>query len=170
MKNLTHKDYTLERASYQLTLPLHIEILIPKDDSVRLLSQVAEELDYSELYRAYSHKGRNPAVSPKTLFKIIAYGYMNRIYTSRDLERSCQRDINFMWLLEGAKAPDHNTLARFRSKRLNDVSELLFYDLVKLLQAHNEISGKNLFVDGTKIKELNGLKNDTIFAGQILKV
>ena len=168
MKNLTHKDYTLERASYQLTLPLHIEILIPKDDSVRLLSQVAEELDYSELYRAYSHKGRNPAVSPKTLFKIIAYGYMNRIYTSRDLERSCQRDINFMWLLEGAKAPDHNTLARFRSKRLNDVSELLFYDLVKLLQAHNEISGKNLFVDGTKI-EANANKYSFVWKKSTVK-
>ena len=168
MKNLTHKDYTLERASYQLTLPLHIEILIPKDDSVRLLSQVAEELDYSELYRAYSHKGRNPAVSPKTLFKIIAYGYMNRIYTSRDLERSCQRDINFMWLLEGAKAPDHNTLARFRSKRLNDVSELLFYDLVNLLQAHNEISGKNLFVDGTKI-EANANKYSFVWKKSTVK-
>ena len=78
MKNLTHKDYTLERAPYQLTLPLHIEILIPKDDSVRLLSQITEELDYSELYKAYSHKGRNSAVSPKTLFK----NHRVRIYES----------------------------------------------------------------------------------------
>lgn len=168
MKNLTQKDYTLEKASYQLMLPLHIEFLIPKDDSVRLLSQVAEELDFSELYKAYSHKGRNPAVSPKTLFKIIAYGYMNRIYTSRDLERACQRDINFMWLLEGTKAPDHNTIARFRSTRLNDVTELLFYDLVKLLQMHNEISGKNLFVDGTKI-EANANKYSFVWKKSILK-
>ncbi|WP_352230929.1 transposase [Pelosinus sp. IPA-1] len=107
-------------------LPLHIEILIPKDDSVRLLSQIAEELDYRDLYRAYSLKGRNSAVSPKTLFKIIAYGYMNCIYTSRKLERACQRDINFMWLLEKAKAPDHNTLARFRSERMSFVAEKIF--------------------------------------------
>lgn len=168
MKNLTHKDYTLERASYQLTLPLHIEVLIPKDDSVRLLSQVAEELDYSKLYKAYSHRGRNPAVSPKTLFKLTAYGYMNRIYTSRELERACQRDINFMWLLEGAKAPDHNTIARFRSERMDTAAEILFYDLVQLLKAHKEISGKNLFVDGTKI-EANANKYSFVWKKSTLK-
>ena len=55
----------------------HTEVLIPEDDSVRLLRKIMEVLDYSNLYKAYSHKGRNPVVSPKTLFKFIVYGYMN---------------------------------------------------------------------------------------------
>lgn len=168
MKNLTHKDYTLERATYQLILPLQIEILIPKDDSVRLLSQIMEELDYSDLYKAYSHKGRNSAVSPKTLFKIIVYGYMNQIYTSRELERACQRDINFMWLLEGSKAPDHNTLARFRSERMSGAAEGLFYELVKLLKTHKEIHGENLFVDGTKL-EANANKYSFVWKKSTIK-
>ena len=71
MKKITQQNYTAVRGTYQLILPLQIEILIPKDDSVRLLSQLMEELDYSELNKAYSPKGRKSAVSPKTLFKIM---------------------------------------------------------------------------------------------------
>jgi transposase len=144
MKNLTQIDYTLETVTYQLVLPLNVEILIPKHDSVRLLSQVMEELDYTNLYKAYSRKGRKPAVSPKKLFKIIVYGYINRIYTSRELEWVCQRDINFMWLLEGEKAPDHNTIACFRSEQVAGAAEDLFYQLVRLLKESKEISFKNL--------------------------
>jgi len=136
----------------QLVLPIETGILIPADDSVRLLSQVLEELNYSKLYAAYSQFGRNPAVSPKNLFKVLVYGYMNNTYTSRGLETACRRDINFMWLLQGQRAPDHNTIARFRSDRLTDVVEDLFQQLVLLLHDHEEISFENLFVDGTKIE------------------
>jgi len=135
-----------------LALPIETEIRIPADDSVRLLSQVMEELDYSKLYGAYSHMGRNPAVSPKNLFKVLVYGYMNRIWTSRGLETACRRDINFMWLLQGEAAPDHNTIARFRSERLTEVVEDLFRQLVLVLHRHGEIALENLFVDGTKIE------------------
>ena len=77
-KKLTQKDYTQNNVSYQLILPLNIEFLIPKDDPVRLLSQIMEELDYSELKKGYSSKGRNPAVSPKVLFQVLVYAYMNK--------------------------------------------------------------------------------------------
>src|SRR5690554_6139518 len=88
----------------QLKLPLEFEILIPKDDSVRLLSHILEGLDYTQLYKAYSSKGRKPAVEPKILFKILTYAYMSNIYSSRQIELACRRDINFMWLLNGAVA------------------------------------------------------------------
>jgi len=168
MKNLTHKDYTSQTATYQLLLPLNMEILIPKDDSVRLLSQVMEDLDYTNLYKAYSPKGRKSAVSPKKLFKIIVYGYMNNIYTSRALEQACIRDVNFMWLLEGAKAPDHNTIARFRSKRITTAAEGLFYQLVQLLKDKEEIRFENIFIDGTKI-EANANKYSFVWKKSTLK-
>lgn len=136
----------------QLVLPIETSILIPADDSVRLLSQVMEELDYSKLYKAYSRSGRNPAVAPKNLFKVLVYGYMSGIYTSRGLETACRRDINFMWLLESQKGPDHNTIARFRSERLTYVVEDLFRQMVEKLHEHGEIAFENLFVDGTKIE------------------
>ena len=107
--------YTKFGEPYQLVLPLSLEGLVPEDDSVRLLSHELEELDYSLLYQAYSAKGRNPAVDPKTMFKILAYAYSQNIYSSRKIETACRRDINFMWLLAGQKAPDHSTIARFRT-------------------------------------------------------
>lgn len=136
----------------QLALPIETSILIPADDSVRLLSQVLEELDYSRLYKAYSRNGRNPAVTPKNLFKVLVYGYMTGIYTTRGLETACRRDINFMWLLQNQKGPDHNTIARFRSERLTGVVEDLFRQLVEKLYECGEIAFENLFVDGTKIE------------------
>ena len=84
------------------------------------------ELNYKKLYEAYSQNGRNPAVPPKILFKILIYTYMNDIWSSRKIELACKRDVNFMWLLEGFKAPDHNTIARFRTGRLEPILDDLF--------------------------------------------
>ena len=65
--------------NYQLKLPIDLEIFIPEDNSVRLLSLMMEELDYKKLYKAYSQNRRNPAVPTKILFKILIYAYMNDI-------------------------------------------------------------------------------------------
>ena len=127
MQNFTlYKNYSQISENYQLKLPIDLDVLIPEDDSVRLLSLMMEELDYKKLYEAYSQNGRNPAVPPKILFKILIYAYMNDIWSSRKIELACKRDVNFMWLLEGFKAPDHNTIARFRTGRLEPILDDLF--------------------------------------------
>jgi transposase len=149
---LYNKNYTQFNGDYQLILPLNYEVLIPKDDSVRLLSQVLEGLNYKKLSMAYSSKGRKPAVEPKILFKVLTYAYTNNIYSSRKIETACRRDINFMWLLHGRKAPDHSTIARFRSDYLSDTVEDLFYQMVQYLNQIGEVNFENLFVDGTKIE------------------
>ena len=145
-------DYTELGHIYQLVLPLSLEGLVPNDDSVRLLSHELEELDYTLLYQAYSAKGRNPAVDPKTMFKILTYAYSQNIYSSRRIETACKRDINFMWLLAGQKAPDHCTIARFRSGSLETACEDLFYQMVKRLADAGELSMETVFIDGTKIE------------------
>ena len=161
-------DYTTKTKNFQLVFPINFEINIPADDSVRLLSNVLEEIDYTELYKAYSRKEKNNAVSPKNLFKVLVYAYMNNIYSSRPIETACKRDINFMYLLEGAKAPDHNTIARFRSERLKDIIDNLFNQVVLLLKDYGELSCENLFVDGTKI-EANANKYSFVWKKTILK-
>ena len=147
-----HKNYAQLLENYQLRLPIDLEIFIPDDDSVRLLSLMMEELDYKKLYEAYSPNGRNPAVPPKILFKILVYAYMNDIWSSRKIEIACKRDINFMWLLQGFKAPDHNTIARFRTGRLEPMLDDLFNQFIVKLYESNEFELKNLFIDGTKIE------------------
>ena len=61
MLNQLCKEYTKYTDERQLVLPLETEFLIPKDEPVRLLDQVLEELDYTKLYLTYSEKGRNPS-------------------------------------------------------------------------------------------------------------
>ena len=161
-------DYTTKTKYFQLFLPINFEMNIPTDDSVRLLSNVLEELDYTELYRAYSRKEKNNAVSPKNLFKVLVYAYMCNLHSTRQIETACKRDINFMYLLEGAKAPDHNTIARFRSTRLEGIVEGLFNQVVHLLKDYGELSCENLFVDGTKI-EANANKYTFVWKKTILK-
>ena len=117
------------------------EKIIPASDSVRLLDEICEELDYRSLTRAYSHIGRRPATSPITLFKILAYGGMDGKYSSRELARACNRDINYIWLLGDEAAPNHSEITRFRSQRLSECCEDLFYQLVtNVLKA---LLGKN---------------------------
>ena len=87
-----HKNYTEFCDTYQLVLPLNLEGLIPTDESVRLLSHMLEELDYHSLYQAYSHEGRNPAVEPSLMFKILVYAYSQGIYSNRKIEQACRRE------------------------------------------------------------------------------
>ena len=152
LNNNTTKNYTELGETYQLVLPLSLEGLIPEDESVRLLSHELEELDYTLLYQAYSAKGRNPAVDPKTMFKILTYAYSQNIYSTRKIETACRRDINFMWLLAGQKAPDHSTIARFRTDFLGDACEDLFYQMVRRLASMGELSKETVFIDGTKLE------------------
>lgn len=152
--NIIQHNYTPYERGYQLCLPLEIGLMIPADDSVRLLSATVERMDLRKLYEAYSPRGR-VGISPKTLFKVLVYGYMNGLYSSRKIERACLRDINFMYLLSGAKAPDHNTIARFRVDRLKDIIDELFMQLTSLLAKAGELSCENLFVDGTKIESFS---------------
>jgi transposase len=152
LTKIYNKDYTQLNRSYQLVLPLNFEVLIPEDDSVRLLSHILEGMNYHKLYQAYSYTGRKPAVEPEIMFKILTYAYMNNIFSSRRIETACKRDINFMWLLEGRRPPDHSTIARFRKEYLANALEDLFYQMVNYLHNIDEVNFENLFVDGTKIE------------------
>ncbi len=125
---------------------------IPANDSVRLLDKVMEEMDYAPLMRAYKRTGRRPATDPVTMLKILVYAMMQGIFSSRAIALACTRDINFIWLLNGEEAPNHSEIARFRSKRLTECGEELFYQLVEKLHHFGEIKYEHLFVDGTKIE------------------
>lgn len=149
---MLQEDHTRVGSGYQVVMPLELGLRIEKDAPVRLLSQICEELEYGQLEKAYTRSGRKLAASPRHLFKIVVFAYMNGIYSSRKIEEACRRDIHFMWLLEGRKAPDHNTIARLRRERLNGAMEDLFYQLVRKLKDKEEIAFGDVFVDGTKIE------------------
>ena len=97
---IIQKDYTSSILNYQFKLPLEMEVLIEDNDPVRLLSVFVEGLELTDLYNSYQ-KIKKDQVSPRQMFKIVIYAAMNHIYSSRDIEIACKRDINFMYLLEG---------------------------------------------------------------------
>ena len=128
-----------------------MEIMIPADDPVRLLSAFVEGMDLSELYATYDRVRKNQA-SPRQMLKIMIYAAMNRLFSSREIETACRRDINFMYLLEGMPAPDHATIARFVSLHLSACSKDILTEVTSQLYELGEISGKTVFIDGTKIE------------------
>lgn len=146
-----HKNYTVNQRFYQLKLPLEIDCIIPDNDSVRLLSQFVEEMNLEDLYSTYS-RIREKQATPRQMLKIVLYAYMNRSFSSRAMQTSCQRDINFMYLLENSPVPDHATFARFRSIHFAPCAEKIMAEMSDFLHDIGEISGKAIFIDGTKIE------------------
>jgi len=137
--------------NYQLKLPIELEYKIPDDDPVRLLSHFVEEMDLEDLYSTYSRIKRNQA-SPRQMLKILIYAYMNHIYSSRDIEKACRRDVNFMYLLEGMPVPDHATFSRFRSLHFTPCAKRILSEMSEFLYDIGELSGDAIFIDGTKIE------------------
>ena len=77
---------------------------------------------------------------------------MNRIYSSRDIEAACRRDVNFMYLLEGKSASDHATIVRFISLHFSKCSKKTLVEVTAMLYQIGEISGECIFIDGTKLE------------------
>ena len=138
------------RDKSQVVLPLDLGICIPKDDFVFKVVEICEGLDYTELYKTYVRIWRK--VNPVTLFEILVFAFMNRLFSSREIERACKTDIRFMWLLDGEPAPSDSTISRFMRGHLVEVIEDLFYQFVAKLYEMGEVKYRNLFVDGTKIE------------------
>lgn len=128
------------------------EKVIPANDSVRLLDMIVERMNLRALWSTYDARGRKPATPPRIMLKIVLYAGMENNYASRKIHTSCQRDINYIWLLEGHPAPSHFEIARFRSQRLSKCAQEIFAQLVTMLHEMGEIKYEHLFVDGTKIE------------------
>ena len=165
--NILRQNYTLFSRPYQLKLPLEIGHVIPDNDCVRLLGQFVEELDLKDLYSTYSRVKENQ-VSPRQMLKIMLYAYHEHNYSSRGIEKACKRDINYMYLLEGRSAPDHATIARFRSIHFGQVADKYLAMMVNYLMDLGEISGKEIFIDGTKI-EANANKYTFVWKKAVTK-
>ena len=91
-----------------------LEAEIDLDNEVRFIDVFVDSLQLDELgfKMSFIENGR-PAYHPGDLLKLFLYGYLNRIRSSRQLEKECRRNIELMWLMKGL-VPDHNTISNFR--------------------------------------------------------
>lgn len=135
-------------------LPPSIEELIPANHPVRVVNGVIEQLNLDLLIQEYNKEGA-PSYHPKMMLKVMVYAYMDNTYSSRKIEKAMGENINYMWL-SAMQVADHNTIARFRSKRLRTIFKDIFKQVVLLLADEGLISLKEVFTDGTKIESVAG--------------
>ena len=149
--NTNFKDYNQQQ---NWLFPPSIEELIPSDHPVRVVNGVVEQLDLNLLISEYSRDGQ-PSYHPKMMLKVMVYAYMDNTYSSRRIERAMRENINYMWL-SGKQVADHNTIARFRSKKLKTIFRDIFKQVVLLLADEGLVTLKEVFTDGTKIESMAG--------------
>src|SRR6266705_2921649 len=109
-----HRFIDGEDRMQQALLPHSLEDYVGEENPVRVIDVFIDELDLAALEfsgMTPAATGR-PAYHPSTLLKIYLYGYLNRVQSSRRLEREAQRNIELMWLV-GRLAPDFKTIADF---------------------------------------------------------
>ena len=93
MNQIQQEQYTGKGGRYQqLPLPMSENILIDEHEPVYVANAQLGELDYGKLYQAYSSKGRKSAAEPRIMFKLLVYGYMCGIYSTRKLELACRNE------------------------------------------------------------------------------
>ena len=141
------KDYLQNQP---LLLPPSLDELISINHPVRVVNAVINQINLQPLLAAYAGGGTS-SYHPLMLLKVVVYGYMNNVYSSRKLEDACKSDIRFMWLA-AMNTPDHNTINTFRSVKLQDPLKEIFTQVVELLAAEGLLSIKEIYTDGTKIE------------------
>ncbi len=147
-------------ARTQATLfPEILDEYITEENPVRVIDVYIDNLDLSGLgFKTESaHTGR-PAYHPSTMLKLFIYGYLNRIQSSRCLEREAGRNVELMWLL-GRLAPDFKTIADFRKNNGKGIKNTCraFIDICRQL---NMFTDAVVAIDGSKFKAVNSKENN----------
>ncbi len=138
--------------------PTALDDLIDSENTVRFIDVFVDSIELKALgFQMLSHTGK-PPYNPCDLLKLYIYGYMNRIGSSRALEKECHRNVELMWLLGNLKA-DHNTINRFRKNNPKAIKRV-FRQSVAIAKNFNLIGGLLIAGDSTKLRAQNSKKNN----------
>lgn len=139
-------------------LPASIEEYVLADAPVRVYDAFVGALDFGDLgIKIDSHREGNPSYDPRSMLKLLLYGYSYGVRSSRKLEREVYYNLSFIWLMGGLK-PDHKTIAEFR--RQNKVAlQRAMVQCARICLKLGLITGNILFTDGTKLRGNAALKN-----------
>lgn len=139
--------------------PISLEDAIDNENTVRAVDTFVNGLDMEKLgFKVHFPENGRPAYRPATLLKLYIYGYMNKLRSSRQLEKECRRNIEVMWLLEGL-APDHNTISNFRKDNPRAIKRV-FRTTVEIARNFGLIGATLIAGDSTKLRAQNSKKNN----------
>jgi len=139
--------------------PVSLDQSIDPDNEVRMIDLFVDSLSIKDFgFRTDFPENGRPAYHPSDLLKLFIYGYLNKLRSSRDLEKECKRNIEVMWLLRYLK-PDHNTISNFRKDNPKAIRKV-FRATVEIARHFNLIGGKLIAGDSTKLRAQNSKKNN----------
>jgi transposase len=141
--------------SQSFLLPECVDDYVDQDNPVRVVDVFVDGLDLAKLdfNRAVPAETGRPAYHPAVMLKLYVYGYLNRIPSSRRLEREAQRNIELVWLT-GRLAPDFKTIADFRRDN-GPAIRATCRQFVILCRKLNLFSDAVVAIDGSKFKAVN---------------
>lgn len=141
--------------SQSTLFPERLDDYLGDDNPVRAIDVFVDELDLAKLgFGGVEPEATGrPAYHPATLLKIYVYGYLNRVQSSRRLERECQRNIELVWLT-GRLMPDFKTIADFR-KDNGEAIRKVCREFVVLCRRLELFSEGSVAIDGSKFKAVN---------------
>ena len=144
-----------QQRSQSVLFPEQLEDWVSEDNPVRAVDAFVEELDLARLGfgGAQPADTGRPAYHPAVLLKIYIYGYLNRVPSSRRLEREAQRNVELMWL-SGRLAPDFKTIADFRRDNGTAIRKVC-REFVELSRQIGLFGEAVVAIDGSKFKAVN---------------
>jgi transposase len=147
-------------------LPPSLDDWLNQDHLARFIVEVIDQLDLSQLTRAYAGRG-SKAYHPATLLAILVYGYATGVFSSRRLEQATYDSVAFRFIA-GNHHPDHDSLATFRRRFLDELSDL-FLQVLEMAKEMKVLKVGNICLDGTKI-EANASRHTALSHGHLEKL
>lgn len=143
-----------------ILFPEVIDDYITEENPVRFIDAFVDNLDLMAL--GFKHAGLSPTgrppYNPSDLLKLYIYGYLNRVRSSRFLEKECKKNVEVMWLLKKL-TPDFKTIADFR-KDNKDAIKKIFKEFVVLCKKLDLFGRELVSIDGSKFKAVNSKKRN----------
>lgn len=144
-------------------LPPSVDEWLPEDHLARFIVEVVDGLDLSALEKAYAGRG-SAAYHPSVLLALLVYGYANGVFSSRKIERATYDSVAFRFIAAGSH-PDHDTLASFRRRFLEELAGL-FVQVLEMAREMKLLKLGTISLDGTKIKA-NASRHSALSHGHI---
>jgi transposase len=147
-------------------LPPSVEDWLPEDHLARFIVEAIERLDLYALTRAYAGRG-SAAYHPEVLLGLLVYGYATGVFSSRKIERATYDSVAFRYLAVGSH-PDHDTLATFRRRFLDELAGI-FLQVLELAREMKLLKLGTVSLDGTKLRA-NASRHSALSHGHIEKL
>lgn len=132
-----------------LLMPYDLLEWLPEDHLARFIVEIVDQLDFSSIYDKYKGKG-SAAYDPKLLLALLFYGYSTGVFSSRKLEAASYDSVAFRFIT-GNQHPDHDTIATFRKRFLEEIQGW-FKQILLIGQEMKLVKMGNIYIDGTKIQ------------------